>query len=188
MGYLYLQPKNENGLVFTDKTVNDGVGKIKNLPSETTWPSIPDNTNFRYAFVDYFAYPDTNYGHSEYQLFSRNGLGKMITHFQTKYGDCPQYVILYSTNIPCSFPTNPDTRIQRCARMTIDERNRLKNICATTMFYLYTDEETPLILQDKNAPQKYKNFIQRKINSFGKEISDGNIIWIYPGVQTAVVA
>lgn len=169
-------------MVFTDKTVNDAMGKAKYLPSSTTWPSIPDNTNFRYAFVDYFEDAKTNLGHSEYQLLSGNGLGKMITHFQTIYGDCPQYVIFYSSNLPCSFPPNPNAAFQRCAGMTIEERNRLRKICADTLFYLYTDKETPRILQDKKLPTGYKKFIQSKINAFGNEFSNKNIIWIYPGV------
>ena len=170
LAYIYLQPKNTNNLVFTNEIVRKAVEMKTNLPSDTTWPSIPDNTNFRFAFVDYFKPRYTNRGHSEYRLLSRNGLGKMITHIQKTSSSCPQYVILYSSLLPCSYPIRWKKRPFRCADMTVQARKYFENICGPgTTFYLYTDKQTP------STPKK---MIKNSLDAL--DLEKNKITWIYP--------
>ena len=176
-GYVYLQPVNETNLILTSQVVMDGLLKDKNAPAQTSpWPNPPGNTNFRMCFVNYGEPRRTNYGHPEYQLLNSNQLTTMIDN---ALNGCPQYVILYSTNLPCVSPANPSSngyRIPRCAPLTVTVRQRLTQNCPNAAFYLYTSGETPRSVNDPQLTAAQQQNVQNKIDA----ISGHDIIWLYP--------
>jgi hypothetical protein len=140
------------------------------------------------AIPEYNQPEETNYGHSEYQLLVENGLKIMMTNFQPEQrNETPQwqYVILYSTRIPCVHPENPNPNEPRCTRMVIEAIEDLKSICGPgTTFFLYTTDETPLTLEDRNLSPEEKDTLTRKIKTFKNKMKRKKIVWIYPGLKT----
>ncbi len=174
---MYIQPFDSEDVTFDDPAVQKALVVDKRLPSTAAgshiWPQLPDNTNFRMAIPDFSKAKETNYGHSEYQLLINDGLGNMLGTFNTKHG-CPQYVILYSTLLPCMYPPNPVTLgqnpVPRCAEMTVDARKRLRKLCTGANFYVYTNE-----VSNKDYPKVF----DKTVKYFGKN----GITWINPNTQ-----
>ena len=149
-GYIYIQPWESDKLIFDDSAVKKALYDDKALPSTAyqahTWPTSPLKTNFRMALPDYQQPEKTNYGHSEYLLLANNGFGEMLSSFISNHKGCPQYVILYSTLLPCMYPANPvspgNDRVPRCVEMTFTANDILKKSCPGALFFLYTIENS----------------------------------------------
>jgi hypothetical protein len=80
------------------------------------------------AKVDYNQDQQTNLGHSEYQLLHGDGLRIM----RQGMGDCPRFMIIYSTNLPCMRPRyGPGhlvpNRADRCLEIIGAARRTLRN-------------------------------------------------------------
>ena len=193
LGYVYLQPTDDTNLILTSKFVDDALFKNKNAPRQNTpWPDPvesvdsvksvdpPVGSNFRMCFVNYGAPQHTNYGHPEYQLLSGDQLTTMINDALS--GICPQYVILYSTNLPCVSPTNPPVgtggkyRKPRCAPLTVMVRDKFAKTCPKAAFYLYTSGETPDSVTDPGLTGRQQQNVQNKIDA----IDGHKIIWLHP--------
>jgi hypothetical protein len=177
-GYIYIQPWESDTLIFDDSAVNEVLGKGKGVLPLTayearTWPQSPLNTNFRMASVDYQQPKETNYGHSEYLLLANNGFDKMLSSFTSNpdHNDCPQYVILYSYLLPCTYPPNPVSQgndpVPRCAELTVLANKSLKKSCPGAVFYVYTNE-----VSDKDYPEVFEATV--------KNFKNKGIIWIHP--------
>ena len=173
-GYVYLHPSKSNDVKFIHPSVKQVLGfNIKHRI--LLWPDDGKTTNFRLATPDYSKGQHTNYGHSEYQLLTDNKLGQMVTDFKKYYG-CPEYVILYSSNLPCVSPPNPDNNKPRCAQMVVNAREEVENICEDAWFYLYTTHETPSSLSDPNLLPQFKERIKEKMAFLRRN----RINWIHP--------
>lgn len=164
-GYVYLQPKDKSKAFLIPAAVATALnGKKNSLPAyDSPWPNYI-NTNFRFCFVNYDKPHNTNYGHSEFQLLTGNALGEMAASV-----GCPKYVIVYSSNLPCYKPENPNPDIPRCAELTVQVKNNFAQTCPGATFYLYTDKES-----GKNLPDQNKlNFL---LNS--------GIVWIHKDMNS----
>lgn len=98
----------------------------------------------------------------------------MVTDFK-KYFKCPKYVIVYSSNLPCVSPENPDNTKPRCAQMVVNAREEVRTICKDALFYLYTTHETPSSLDDPNLHPGIKAHIRKQIAFLEKN----DINWIH---------
>ena len=174
-GYVYLHPSKSNDVKFIHPSVKQILGQFNIKHGILLWPDDGKTTNFRLATPDYSKGQETNYGHSEYQLLTDNKLGQMVTDFK-KYYDCPEYVILYSSNLPCVSPENPDNNKPRCAQMVVNAKEEVETICEDAWFYLYTTHETPSSLSDPKLLPQFKEHIRQKI-AFLKR---NGINWIHP--------
>ena len=177
-GYIYLQPFESDDTTFDDTNVVQALIVKKTLPrsaySAYTWPASPSNTNFRMAVPDFNQPRQTNAGHSEYLLLKDDGLGDMLRTFQTKHGSCPEYVLLYSTLLPCMYPPNPvspgQVPVPRCAEMTVNAKKSAKRMCPGSAFNLYTHEVTN---------KQYPDVFDKTVKYFTKN----GITWINPNSQ-----
>ncbi len=143
----------------------------KNADPNSPWPSSLKDSNFRFCYVDYSKRKyNTNYGHSEYQLLRDDGLEAMVTSFRQRHNGCPQYVILYTTNLPCTAAPKYIPPL-RCAQMTVNARKNLMNICPETRFYVYITRNTP----DTEYTQGFKFSVKDLFNE-GKN----GIEWLNP--------
>ncbi len=82
-----------------------------------------------------------NEGHSEYQLLHGNGLDAMIE----RLSNCSQFMIIYSTHLPCMRPRYPNGNLvpgkpDRCLEMIGAAKTQLLNDCPNTFVYLYTHQ------------------------------------------------
>ena len=174
--FLYLQPTDQNRVVFNDTAVETALGREYSItPPKRPWPDASSDSNFRLCFVDYKKPRRTNFGHPEYQLLH----GRQLQALITRIGACPQYVLLYSSNLPCVSPKNPiqgGYRAPRCAPLAVKVRARLARTCPDAAFYLYTDKETPASLRNRYLLPRFKKNIKKKI----KALKNSDIIRIYP--------
>jgi hypothetical protein len=136
------------------------------------WPRQPDNTNFRMAKVDYNQDQQTNLGHSEYQLLHGDGLRIM----RQGMGDCPRFMIIYSTNLPCMRPRyGPGhlvpNRADRCLEIIGAARRTLRNDCPNAFFYLFTHQA-----RARSPCDRDQRFFQWERDY----LRDNNIIWLHP--------
>lgn len=98
----------------------------------------------------------------------------MVTDFENYFG-CPKYVILYSSNLHCVSPENPDNTKPRCAQMVVNAREEVRTICKDALFYLYTTHETPSSLRDPKLLSQLKVHTGQKIAFLKKN----DIKWIH---------
>ena len=174
-GFIYLQPANQSDLYLTNTEVRQALTVTRSFLLNNSihiWPRQPNNTNFRTAKVDYNQSRSTNEGHSEYQLFHSDGLGRM----RAGLGACPLFVIVYSTNLPCMrardrhgnlVPGRPN----RCLEIIGEAKTQLLNACRNAYFYLYTDQAAARSdsTRDRNYFRWEKDYLR-----------DNNIIWLHP--------
>ena len=138
----------------------------------STWPLSVGNTNFRMAVPDFHKPRQSNYGHSEYQLIANNKFVKMLENFIPRHSFCPQFVILYSTLLPCMYPPrNSKYRGPRCADMAVTAKNILHKSCPEANFYLYTDQIS--------LGKKLRGLLQDILDYF----KENEVIWINPNSE-----
>jgi hypothetical protein len=120
------------------------------------------------AVVDKSEPRGSNFGHSEYHLLKNNALDDMLTSLYEQ-GLCPQYLILYSTLIPCLYsPKNSPYLTPRCAEMIVNEKKKMEEICPKTKFFLHTDQVSLKKYSDGN----------KLLGKIIKYLNDNGIIWI----------
>ena len=174
--YIYLHPANQAALHLTNRGVSAALTVGRNVPLDNThhiWPRQPDNTNFRMAKVDYTSTDrDTNTGHSEYQLLHGNGLDTMIQ----RMAPCPEFMIIYTTNLPCMRARNRDGTLvpgkrDRCLEMIGAAKTQLLNACPNAFVYLYTHQAAARTncVKDQNFFQWEQDYLR-----------DNDIIWLHP--------
>ena len=173
--FFYLQPAAHNALHFTDANVGNDLTVTRNFLLDNThliWPANPDATNFRVAKVNYDPRLGENRRHSEYQLLDNNGLDRM----RQGLAACPQFVLIYSTLLPCMRARDqhgvPRPRApNRCLENINAAKARFLNHCPHTVFYIYTNQNTP-----RSNCQQDQNYFQWEQNY----MAHNNIHWLHP--------
>ena len=175
MAFIYLHPAGSNNLTLTNETVR---GTLNG--AAMTFPGLKDGrlyplrsvsgTNFR---VNFRGLQRENYNteHTEYRLLINGGLETMVKSMQ----QCPVYVIVYSTLLPCSVGGNQNLP-PRCLEMIATARRNIRTACSNAQFYLYTNQNRPRTSPDQKRRQQYQRYFQTDMDYMRNE----NIIWLHP--------
>ena len=182
MAFIYLHPAGNNALTLTNQavrgTLNGDASSFRGLRNGHLYPPRPapgtnDNTNFRVNFRGQLpAQPEQdNADHTEYRLLNNRGLEIMVQGMP----QCPVYVIVYSTLLPCSVGGKQDLP-PRCLEMIATARRNFHTACRNAQFYLYTNQDGPRTSTDRKRRQQYQRYFQTDMDYMRNQ----NIIWLHP--------